>query len=261
MRNAMTAVLVLGASMLAAARPQTPVGSLSLGEPTTLGEIDTDRIKGQPSRLAWSPDGKEIYVQMMEGQFGKPPSKLTHLVYKVQKGDRREVKAEPEWVTAYWTAKSGQASPDSSTFKIDLKSETRSQKTVSAPMGGDLARGGVGDPGGGTTSAGDALAAAYNQQMVPVNTMLLHGQIIGEYVNSVIVPGQTFGWGPPGSRVIAYSAHNSGRIVVMDESGKTQALDGTKDAVFPAWSPDGSHLAWLQKDGRKKYGLLIAKIS
>lgn len=254
------AALFLTLPALAAAQGAMKVGSLAMSPATTIAEIDSDRIKGQPARMAWSPDGSELYVQMMEGQFGKPPSKLTHLVVNAASGERREVETEPEWVSEYWTAKSGQASPDAPTFKIDLKSETRSQKTVSAPMGGDLARGGGVGADGGSTSAGDALAAAYNKQAVPVNTMLLHGEIIGEYVNSVIVPGQTFGWGPKGTKVVAYSAHKSGRVVVMDDSGKKQEFESTKDTLFPAWSPDGRRIAWLQRDGRKTYILKVAKI-
>ena len=103
------------------------------------------------------------------------------------------------------------------------------------------------------------MAAAYNQQPVPVHTMLLNGEVVGEYVNSVIVPGQTFGWGPQGSRVIAYAA-KGGSIVVMNDKGVKQEIPGTKDALFPAWSPDGKRLAWLQKDGKKKMVLKIVEI-
>jgi len=262
MRNPMiTAAVFVAASAFVAAQGAMKVGSLTFAPATTLAEIDTDRIQGQPSRLAWSPDGSELYVQMMEGEFGKPAgAKFSHHVYKVDGGKHQSPSSEPDWVSAYWTAKSGQASPDAPTFKIELKSETRKQNTVSTPMGGDLARGGGGGADGGTATAGDALAAAYNSQPVPVNTMLLHGQIIGEYVNSVIVPGQTFGWGPKTSKVIAYSAQKTGRIVIMDETAKRQEIDGTRDTLFPAWSPDGTRLAWLQKDGTKKFVLKVAKI-
>ena len=126
-------------------------------------------------------------------------------------------------------------------------------------MGGDLARGGPAGGGRGTSS-GDAIAAAYNQQRVPVHTMMLHGEIVAEYINSVIVPGQTFGWGPAGSKVIAYSAYKGGRLVIMDETGTKQEIDGTKNVVFPAWSPDSSRLAWLEKDGRKTYVLKTATV-
>lgn len=261
MRNRMTiAALSVLIPVLTIAQGPMKVGSLMFGPAATVAEIDTDRIKGQPSRLAWSPDGSELYVQMMEGEFGKPAAaKFSHHVYKVDGGKHQTPSSEPDWVSEYWTAKSGQASPDLPTFKIDLRSETRKQNTVSAPMGGDLARGGGVGPDGGTATAVDAAAAAYNSQVVPVNTMLLHGQVIGEYVNSVIVPGQTFGWGPKGSKVIAYSAYKSGRLVVMDETGKRQEIDDTRDAFFPAWSPDGTRLVWLQRDGRKKFILKVAK--
>jgi hypothetical protein len=259
MQHRITATaLVVTLPVLAGAQEPMQVGSLTVAPATKAGEIDTDEQKGQPSRLAWSPDGTELYVQMMDGPFGKPGAKLTHHVFTIEKAKRQEVEAEPAWVSDYWTSKSGQASPDGPGFKIDLKSEARTQKTVSAPMGGDLARGGGVGGDGGTTSAGDAMAAAYNQQTVPVNTMLLHGEIVGEFVNSVIVPGLTFGWGPKGSNVIAY-ANKSGRLVIMDSKGKKQELTETKDAILPAWSPDGSRLAWLQKDGKKKYELRIAK--
>lgn len=256
MRNRTTLAALLIVPAMALAQAPIKVGSLTLKDEKTLGEIDTDQIKGQPARLAWSADGRELYVQVMDGQFGKPPEKLTHLIFKVDSGDRKEVHGEPEWVTDYWTAKSGQASPDSPAFRIELKSESRVEKTVSTPMGGALARGGT-DPG---VTGGDAATAAYNRQAVPVHTMNLHGQIVGEYVNSVIVPGQTFGWGPRGSKVIAYSANKNGRLTVMDETGKRQEFEGTKDTVFPAWSPRGDRIAWLEKNGRKKFLLKIAAI-
>jgi hypothetical protein len=261
MRNRFSATaLFVTIPALAAAQAPMAVGSLTVAPATTVVEIDTDKQKGQPSRLAWSPDGTELYIQMMDGQFGKPGAKLSHHVIKVEHGKRQEVPAEPEWASEYWTVKSGQTSPDSGAFKIDLKTEARTEKTVSAPMGGDLARGGGAGGDGGSTSTGDALAAAVNQQTVPVNTMLLQGQVVGEFVNSVIVPGLTFGWGPKGSSVIAYSANKSGRVVIMDAKGTKQELDGTKDSLLPAWSTDATRLAWLQKNGKKKYEVKIAKI-
>jgi hypothetical protein len=259
MRNRFTiAALFLTAPALLLAQDPMKVGSLAIGAPATIAEIDTGDIKGQPSRLAWSPDGSEIYVQMMEGEFARlAAARLSHHLYKVDGAKHQTAAAEPEWVSTYWTAKSSQSSPDVSTFKIDLKSEQRVENTVSTPMGGDLAKGGS-SPGNPGPPPG--VEAAYNRQAVPVHTMLLHGQVVGEYVNSVIVPGQTFGWGPKGSKVIAYSAQKNGRLVVMDDTGKRQEIDDTRDTLFPAWSPDGSRLAWLQRDGRKKFVLKVARI-
>jgi len=262
MNRYLAAAIVMAAPALLAAQSPITAENVKFGEPERVAGIDTGRMKGQPSRLAWSPDGKQLYVQMMDGQFAKrQEAKYSHHLFAVDGGKKQDARAEPEWLSAYWTVKSDRASPDSPEFKIDLKSELRKERTVSAPMGGDLARGGGVGGDGGTASAGDALSAAYNQQGVPVHTMLLHGEVVGEFVNSVIVPGLTFGWGPKGSHAIAYSANKSGRVVVMDADGRKQEVPGSRDALLPAWSPDGSKLAWLEKDGRRNYVVQVATVT
>jgi len=252
-----TAALIALPAILAAQSPMR-VGTLKLSGPSKIAGLDMDKLKGQPSRLAWSADGTQLYVQTMEGNFGRPGQKLRHYAVMLADGSRQDLQAEPDWASAYWTEKSGQTSPDGPPLKIELKTETRTEKTVSTPMGGELARGGTGGESG--SGAGDALAAAYNQQPVPVNTMLVSGSIVGQFVNAVIVPGLTFGWGPTGSKVIAFAEHKSGRVVVMDERGEKREVPGSKDAILPAWSADGTRIAWLQRDGKKKFTLQVARV-
>lgn len=253
----LTAAWLTGVS--ATAFPQAPldIAALTVSEPAAIAEIDTDRLKGQPSRLAWSPDGSELYLQMMEGGFGQPGARLRHYAFDAGTGRRQDLQAEPTWASAYWTAKSAQSSPDGA-GRIDLKSETRTERTVSTPMGGDLARGGSSVATG--TAAGDGVAAAYSRQSSLVHSMFFNGELIGEFVNSVIVPGLTFGWGPRGSRVIAF-AGKSGRVVVMDDKGRRKEVERSKDALLPAWSPDASRLAWLQKNGRKNFVLDVSRVT
>lgn len=233
------------------------IAGLTISEPAAIAEIDIDRLKGQPSRLAWSPDGSALYLQMMEGTFGQPGARVRHYAFDASTGRRQDLQAEPAWASAYWTAKSAQSSPDGSA-RIDLKSETRTERTVSAPMGGDLARGGNSVASG--TAAGDGVAAAYSRQALLVHSMLLNGEVVGEFVNSVIVPGLTFGWGPKGSKVIAFAAKN-GKVVVMDDKGASKEVERSRDALLPAWSPDAARLAWLQKNGRKKFVMQVSRVA
>ena len=218
-----------------------------------------DKLKGQPSRLAWSADGTQIYVQTLEGKFGQPGQKLRHYAVMLADATRQDLQAEPDWASIYWMAKSGQTSPDGPPLKIEMKTETRTAKSVSAPMGGELARGGAAGESGDLGDGG-ATNAAYKQQPIPVNMMVVSGSVVGEFVNSVIVPGLTFGWGPRGSKVIAFSAPKNGRVTVMDGQGEKREVPGSKDAVLPAWSADGTRIAWLQKDGKKKFSLQVARV-
>ncbi len=62
------------------------------------------------------------------------------------------------------------------------------------------------------------------------------------------------------NRIVAYS-HASGRLAIMDEQGNKQQVDGTKGVILPAWSADGSRIAFLQKAGKNKYDLFIANVT
>ena len=258
-RTMIAMLTAVPALVVAAGQAAIQVNSVQFSEPTKVAELDMDRLKGLPARLAWSNDGSQIYVQTLDGQFGIPGAKLRHYVYKVNGTGMQELQGEPDWAAAYWVLKSHQTAPDIPTFKIEPRKEDKTQKTTSTPMGGDLARGGSGGSTG--TSSGDVLAAAANQQAVAMVTLHVNGETIGQWENAPMVPGQTFGWGPKGSRVIAYSAVKGGKVVVMDDKGTKREVSGTKDASFPAWSPDGTQIAWLQKDGKKKYVLQVARIT
>jgi hypothetical protein len=245
------------------------VSDVKIAEPARVAELDMDELKGEPFRLGWSPDGSQLYVQTLDGTWadantGRSNVTFHHYLFSAGVGrnfssatSATSLDAPPFWFAGYWGWKNGRHAPGVPELSIDLQTEQEKRMTTSVPMGGDLAKGGAGAT---STSAGDAGAAAYNSQWIPIHTMVYKGEKIGQFVNTVIVPGLTYGWGPPGSNILAFAALGSGAVTIVDERGDKLVVRGSKDALLPAWSLDGTRLAWLQKNGRKKYVLFVAAI-
>jgi hypothetical protein len=257
MKGFLTAVMIAALPAAAIAQAPLPVGSITVSAPTDVATLDLGKLKGEPSRLGWSPDHKQIYLQTLEGTFHQPKA-IHHYLVDASSGKVTDAPGEPAWFNPYWAVKSHKSSPDTSALDIDLTSENRVEKTTNVPRGGDLARGGV-DTGASGSTAGEAIQAAATTQTVTVHTMKLHGQVIGEFINSVIVPGLTFAWAPAGAKAIAYT-DRGGKLILMSAEGKRQEVAGTKDALLPMWSADATKLAWLQKDGKKKVVLKVADL-
>lgn len=249
------AATVAGAVQTSPAQPWK-ADDLSFSDPVVAATLEGDALTGQPSRLAWAPGDQILYLQTLDGTFGRPDAKLRHFLVASDGGPLRELPAEPEWAVDYWIVKSDQASPDDPSVRITLKSESRREKTTSTPQGGDLARGGTSPAS--SIGRNDAIDAAFNSQIAFMNTMLLHGQTVGQFDNTVIVPGLTFGWGPGG--LIAYAEPNKGRLIVMDGEGRRQEIRGTKDARLPGWSTDDTRLAWIEKSGRNKFVVRVVRV-
>jgi hypothetical protein len=185
--------------------------------------------------------------------------KHRYFVMSATEGKPGPVNEPPAWATEYWAWKSNQFAPGSKTFGIDTpKAEQKTVNAVSAPMGGDLARGGT-DSGTGGTTAGDVAAQKAQSQTQNVITLRLKGEVIGEFVGQQFLPGYTFGWSPR-NQMVAY-AHSSGRLAVMDEQGNKQQVDGTKNVILPAWSPDGKKIAFLQRAGKNRYELYLVNVT
>jgi WD40-like Beta Propeller Repeat len=253
----MTATMLI----LAVALGQAPnATTMRISAPGQVGTIDTGKLKGEPTELAWSPDGTMLFLQTSERDSVGMTKNHRFFVLSAADGKAEPVGAPPAWAIEYWTWKSNQFAPGSSTFGIEIKQDFKSVSATSSPMGGDLAKGGTsGDPGGGSTSAGDVAARAAQTQKQQVVSLTLKGENVGEFIGTQFLAGYTFGWSPR-HHIVAYS-HASGRLAIMDEQGNKQQVDGTKGVILPAWSADGSRIAFLQKSGKNKYDLFIANVT
>lgn len=237
---------------------QTPATALKV-TPAVIAQIDLGKLQGQVRQLAWSPDGNTLYLQTYDMNKDGSLKAKYHYTMPVATGVPAKAEDTPAWAADYLNWSTGKAAPGDAGFSIVLDQGTKTLSATSTPMGGDYARGGNPDAGAGT-SVDNVASATMGQQKVAVITLRLLGEVVGEFVNQVFVPGLTFGWAPTGTGLIAFAEANGGKLVIMDHSGAKQKVDGTKNVAVPAWSADGARLAYLQGQGKNKYALVIATV-
>jgi hypothetical protein len=256
----MGALELLLFTALAPSPQPAQAATVTVGAVSAIAELDAGKLKGEPARLAWSPDGAQLYLQMAEVKSNGSRTERHYLLSAAEPNAKvKSLDAMPDWAGKYWAWKSGQSAPGAPAFKIEVTDETKTVRATAAPMGGDLARGGGSSGGGEGTSIAEATAVAQQSQQARVITLKLRGHTVGEFTNGPLMPGLTFGWAPESVGLVAFTDKN-GKVVLMDQGGKTKDVSGTSDALLPAWSEDGSRLAFLKKDGRKKYTVQIAGV-
>ena len=190
-----------------------------------------------------------MYLQTADGT---PPSEtLRHYLVPVAGGAPKPVDAEPEWAKAYWDFKSDRFAPGLRSLMIDFE-----QKLENTKIGT-----GSGRPGEMGVAAGVSADKIAEGQHQNVARLTLLGETISEFVNQNPIPGLMFSWGPLGSGAIAYTDRELGHLMLLDQHKHKHTVSGVKDALLPAWSTDGTRLAWVQKSGRKKFTLVWAPVT
>jgi hypothetical protein len=232
------------------------VSLLAVGAPSTVTELDLGKLKGEPRELAWAADGTQFYLQTVErkGKTEVP----RHYLIAASGGAVTSVDAEPAWATEYWRFKSDRYAPGNQSLVIDVKEGYERAKYGTGPAS-DPSTGSVGNENFGGVSATNVSRASVAQTKIMVSLVLLD-ETIGTWVDQRPTPGTTFSWGPTGSGAMVF-VDEQGRLVLLDSQKHKQRLEGTKDAALPAWTTDGSRLAWLAKSGRNKYTLVWAEVS
>ena len=233
----------------------TDVTRLVVGTPTLVGELDLAKLKGDLRQIGWSSDGSELYIETTEG---KPPSaKLHAYTLPIAGGAPALQKQKPDWATSYWAFKSDRFAPGIGSLMIDVQQTIENMKYGTGSAGaidqGDRATGGM------TTSGANAERAALSDKNHVVRLKLLD-ETVSEFVNEQPIPGLMFSWGPARSGAIAFTDRD-GRLFLFDQAKHKQAVAGAKDALLPAWTMDGSRLAWVQRSGRKKFTLVYASVT
>src|SRR5471030_684275 len=155
----------------------TDARDATLVSPQAIVEIDTGKLKGEPGMLAWSPDGKTLYLQMLERDRKGAVTSTRHYVIGIAEKSTSGVDSQPAWVAKYWEWKAAPVSPATAAFKI-VPSEREEVKHAVAPVG-EMAKGG-GAGGDGRVSpgstVGEALSAAATAQTLHIWALTLNGE-------------------------------------------------------------------------------------
>jgi hypothetical protein len=257
----LTLVLILPFDSLRLAQGgQAPSAkAVRVSAPTQVDSIDAGKLKGEPTQLGWSPDGTTLFLQMSERDKAGMTINPRFYVMSASTGKPEIVDAPPAWTAEYWAWKSGQSAPGSPTFKIDFTEDYKTITATASPMGGALAKGGVDTSGSGGTTAEEVASHAQQMQKQHIVTFKLKGETVGYFAGQQALAGYTFGWSPATVGLMAYG-NQAGRLALIDREGQKQEIDATKNVLLPAWSNDGSKIAFLQKAGKNKYDLFVVTV-
>ncbi len=238
----------------AAAQPPAPdVRTFTLSPPKTIVEIDTGKLQGDPTRLAWGPEGR-LYVRATQvDRWANQRNKYYELNVR-QAAPPAPIDAEPSWASDYWLWKSSSFAPG----KPDLKFEMDAVQEVKTPTA-TLRDEGL-SQSGGDPSRPRVATAIEGAQTVRTMKVKLKGEVIAELVNTNLVPGLTFGWAPSPMAVLAYTDRGK-QLNLIDRDGHTRKVPDATDALLPAWSLDGKQIAYLAKKSGKKYALMVIDVT
>ena len=238
--------------VLASQTPATPldVSTLKL-TPSMAIALDLGQLKGELRQIGWSPDGRQLYVQTAEGD--PPRERLHHYIVASEGAPLTGVDRQPAWAQEYWAFKSDRTAPGLPSLEIDVKQERSTTK-----VGTGSARPGT-TAVSGASNAENAAMAAEGQRDAIVRFLLLD-ETISEFSNTRPIPGLMFSWGPRASGAIAFT-DKQGHLFLLGRDRHKLTIPDVKDAMLPAWSPDGTRLAYAIKEGRKKYRLVWCTIT
>jgi hypothetical protein len=235
-----------------AASPSIDVTKITVGTPLVVTEIETGKLKGEPRRLCWSPDGASLYLQTVEQD--PPVERLRHYSVALEGGTLTPLDREPTWAADFWAVKQDRVAPGIESLIIDVVQGEQNIKTGPG-QAGVLDRTSSPDRVAAGNPSVDSLALGnMSTERARVVRLTLLGTDIATWTNERPVPGARFSWGPKNSGALVYVGEK-GQLVFFDQKKQKQVVGNVKDTLLPAWSTDGRRVAYLQKTGRKKFAL------
>jgi dipeptidyl aminopeptidase/acylaminoacyl peptidase len=96
--------------------PTVDATKLTLSPPAAIVEIDTKKLEGDLSRLSWSPDAQQIYLQTIERDRAGNIKSARHYLLALNGQAPKQTEQEPAWSTADWAWKSTAAAPGLASF-------------------------------------------------------------------------------------------------------------------------------------------------
>src|SRR3954453_21927843 len=114
--------------------------AVQISTPALVTTLDTGKLKGEPTELARSPDGSQLFLQTAERDESGMTGNHRFFIVSAADGKLKSADAPPDWAADYWTWKSNQFAPGSTSFGIEIKKGEQKLSATASPMGGDLAR-------------------------------------------------------------------------------------------------------------------------
>jgi hypothetical protein len=151
----------------------------------------------------------------------------------------RPLDVEPDWALDYWRSKVTEGAPGMPWLKIDVILDQDRRRI--APLAGGFASAG--------SATGTDAAATITTSYVILSFL---GVEVGRWLREEPRSGATFGWGPSGSGAMAF-VDGQGRLTLLDKERRQQGVVRAESVSYPAWSPDGGYIAYLEKTGRSKW--------
>jgi len=249
------------AAWLAQASAPLDASRVALSPPVVLASFSGSDVNGFPLRLSWSPDGRQLHLRVVQRDRWAN-EKERQFIVTVADGRLQPADAEPGWSSSYWYMKSLYECPGVPGFKFDIESRTQRVQATNAGAGGAASQF-AGDPYGAGFDLGPQgqaiISGPQQSQNVTTTTLRLKGQVVSEFVNTPVIPGLLYGWGPEGTGLIAY-ASSKRLLTVMDRNGGRQEVTVSKAVLLPAWSADGTRLAWIEQQPHQRYVLKMVDV-